>query len=70
LERATASGLAAFQSLAHGLRADAAAVKAGVTLPWSTGPVEGQMNRLKMVKRQRYGRAGIALLRRRVLHPT
>jgi transposase len=70
LERATASGLSAFKSLANGLRADYEAVKAGVTLPWSTGPVEGQINRLKMLKRQMYGRAGIDLLRQRVLHPT
>jgi transposase len=70
LQRATASGLQAFQSLANGLRADYAAVKAGVTLRWSTEPVEGQINRLKMVKRQMYGRAGIGLLRQRVLLPT
>jgi len=70
LERATASGLQAFQSFANGLRADYAAVKAGVTPSWSTGPVEGQINRLKILKRQMYGRAGIGLLRQRVLHPT
>ena len=70
LERATASGLQAFKSFAHGLRADYDAVKAGVTLAWSTGPVEGQINRLKMLKRQMYGRAGIGLLRQRVRHPT
>jgi transposase len=70
LERATASGLQAFKSLANGLRADYDAVKAGVTLPWSTGPVEGQINRLKMLKRQMYGRAQMALLRQRVLLPT
>jgi transposase len=70
LERATASGLQAFKSLANGLRADYDAVKAGVTLPWSTGPVEGQINRLKMLKRQMYGRAHMALLRQRVLLPT
>jgi transposase len=70
LERAAASGLNAFKSLANGLRADYEAVKAGVTLHWSTGPVEGQINRLKMLKRQMYGRAGIDLLRQRVLHPT
>src|SRR5262249_52432643 len=51
LERPTASGLNAFKSLANGIRADYEAVKAGVTLPWSTGPVEGQINRLKMLKR-------------------
>jgi transposase len=70
IERATASGLQAFKSFANGLRADDEAVKAGVTLSWSTGPVEGQINRLKMLKRQMYGRAGIGLLRQRVLHPT
>jgi transposase len=70
LERATASGLQAFKSLANGLRADYEAVKAGVTLMWSTGPVEGQINRLKMLKRQMSGRAGIGLLRQRVLLPT
>jgi transposase len=70
LERATASGLQAFKSLANGLRADYEAVKAGVSLMWSTGPVEGQINRLKMLKRQMYGRAGIGLLRQRVLLPT
>jgi transposase len=70
LERATASGLQAFKSFANGLRADYEAVKAGVTLLWSTGPVEGQINRLKMLKRQMYGRAGIGLLRQRVLLPT
>jgi transposase len=70
LERATASSLQAFKSFANGLRADYEAVKAGVTLLWSTGPVEGQINRLKMLKRQMYGRAGIGLLRQRVLFPT
>jgi transposase len=69
IERATASGLQAFQSFANGVRAEYEAVKAGVTLSWSTGPVEGQINRLKMLKRQMYGRAGIGLLRQRVLHP-
>lgn len=70
LERATASCLKAFKSLANGIREDLAAVRAGVTLPWSTGPVEGQINRLKMLKRQMYGRANVDLLRQRVLLPT
>jgi transposase len=43
------------------------AVRAGVTLSISNGPVEGQINRLKMLKRQMYGRAGIDLLSRRFL---
>jgi transposase len=58
------------QRFAHGLRDDYAAVKAGVTLPWSTGPVEGHINRLKMLKRQMFGRARLDLLSRRfVLAP-
>jgi len=39
-----------------------------LTLPWSTGPVEGQITKLKLIKRQAYGRAGIAFLRQRMLH--
>jgi len=67
LERAATSCLTAFERFARGLRDDYKAVKAGLTLPWSTGPVEGQINRLKMLKRQMYGRANIDLLRQRVL---
>jgi transposase len=55
---------------ASGLRSDYAAVQAAVSLPWSTGQVEGQINRLKLIKRQMYGRAKFDLLRLRVLHPT
>ncbi len=43
------------------------AVTAGLTLPWSSGAVEGNVNRIKMLKRQMYGRASPDLLRRRVL---
>jgi transposase len=67
LERATQSALTAFQRFAKSLREDYAAVKAGVTLRWSTGPVEGHINRLKMLKRQMFGRAGVDLLRQRML---
>jgi transposase len=63
----TASGIEALTRLAQGLREDLAAVTAGLTLPWSNGPVEGHVNRLKLLKRQGYGRAGCALLRHRVL---
>jgi transposase len=52
---------------AHGLQKDISAVSAAVELKWSTGQVEGQNNRLKMIKRQMYGRAGFTLLRARVL---
>jgi len=65
LQRATTSPLEALQRFASGLRDDYEAVKAGVTLPWSTGPVEGHINRLKMLKRQMFGRARLDLLSRR-----
>ena len=45
----------------------ATAVGSAVTERWSNGPVEGQINRLKALKRQMYGRAGVELLRARVL---
>jgi hypothetical protein len=48
---------------AYGLRKDLLAVSAAVETSWSTGQVEGQINRLKMIKRQMYGRAGFELLR-------
>jgi transposase len=67
LERAAKSTLGVFQRFAQGLRDDYAAVKAGMTLPWSTGPVEGHINRLKMLKRQMFGRARLDLLSRRFL---
>ena len=62
-----ASGLPALQSLARGIRKDHDAVLAGLTLPWNSGKVEGTVNKIKMLKRQTYGRAGFQLLRRRVL---
>ena len=56
-----------FKGFAGSLRQDRDAVHAALTLPWSTGPVEGQINRLKVIKRTMYGRAGFDLLRHRVL---
>lgn len=67
LERATRSQLLPFEKFAQGLQQDYAAVKAAMSLPVSNGPVEGQVNRLKVLKRQMYGRAGIKLLERRFL---
>jgi transposase len=67
LQRATASTLEAIRRFATGLSEDYAAVKAGVTLPWSTSPVEGHINRLKMLKRHMFGRARLDLLSRRFL---
>jgi transposase len=67
LARAVASGVAPLRRFAAGLRADYEAVKAGLNLPWSNGPVEGHINRLKMLKRQMFGRAKLDLLSRRFL---
>ena len=67
LHRAATSTLEALQRFATGLYEDYEAVKAGVTLPWSSGPVEGHINRLKMLKRQMFGRARLELLSRRFL---
>jgi transposase len=67
MDKAAASGIEALARFAQGLQEDLAAVKAGLTLPWSNGPVEGHVNRLKLLKRQGYGRADVGLLRQRVL---
>jgi transposase len=67
LERVKATGARELRQFAHGLERDKAAVVAGLTLPYSTGPVEGHINRLKLLKRQSYGRAGVAHLSRRLL---
>jgi hypothetical protein len=66
-ERVAGSGIVELERFSAGLQRDWDAVVAGLTLEWSTGPVEGQINRLKMLKRQMYGRAGVSLLRARVL---
>ena len=65
--RAATSAFPPFRRFANGLREDDAAVKAGVTLPWSQGPIEGQINRLKILKHQMFGRARLDLLARRFL---
>jgi len=67
LQRAASSTLEALRRFAQSLSEDYQAVKAGVTLPWSTGPVEGNINRLKMLKRQMFGRAHLDLLGHRFL---
>jgi transposase len=64
LDAASATPLRPF---AEGLRAARRAVRAAVAEPWSNGPVEGQINRLKLIKRQMFGRAKFDLLRQRVL---
>ncbi|WP_203237075.1 ISL3 family transposase [Streptomyces gilvosporeus] len=59
--------LPSLHSLAAGIDRDCDAVIAGLTLPWNSGVVEGHVNRIKMLKRQMFGRAGFQLLRRRFL---
>ena len=54
--------------LATGLERNAAAIQAALDTPWTTSPAEGQINKLKTLKRAMYGRAGFPLLRARVLH--
>jgi transposase len=63
---AAQSGIAPLARFAEGLQGDLAAIQAGLSLPWSNGPVEGHIHRLKLLKRQCYGRAGVALLRQRM----
>jgi hypothetical protein len=65
--QAEASPVSELRGFARGLRRDWAAVTAGLTVPYSSGPVEGHVNRIKMIKRQMYGRAKPDLLRKRVL---
>lgn len=67
LSKALSSELKSLVAFAQGLLDDYDAVKAGMTFEWSNGPVEGQINRLKMLKRQMYGRASLELLSRRFL---
>jgi transposase len=68
MAEATHSGIVELVRFARGLQEDLVAIKAGLTLEWSNGVTEGQIHRLKLVKRQGYGRAGFTLLRQRVLH--
>ena len=67
ISAAMQSGIGELQSFAVGLARDGAAVRAALRLPWSNGQVEGQVNRLKLIKRMAYGRAKFDLLRQRVL---
>lgn len=69
LEEAQTSDVRELRSFALGLRQDIAAVVAALDLAWSNGQTEGQVNRLKFLKRQMFGRANFDLLRARVLHP-
>ncbi len=65
----TAAAGTLFARFAASLRRDFDAINASLMLPWTTSPVEGQISRIKMLKRTMYGRAGFELLRARVLNP-
>ena len=67
LEDVARSKISALTGFANGIKQDLAAVTNALSLPWSNGQTEGQVNRLKLIKRQMYGRANFDLLRRRVL---
>ncbi len=62
------SGMAEWRAFVRKLRQDQVAVQAGLTLKWNNGPLEGHINRLKLLKRSMYGRANFDLLRQRVLY--
>jgi transposase len=68
LEAATTSGVGELKRFAASLRRDYAAVSAALSLVWSNGQLEGQINRLKGIKKAMYGRGKFDLLRRRVLY--
>lgn len=68
LTQAKERGIKELSASARWLETDDAAVKAGLPERWSTGQTEGQVNTLKLVKRQMDGRANVDLLRLRVLH--
>ncbi len=61
------SRISPLMGFAKGIKQDLAAVTNALSLPWSNGQTEGQVNRLKLIKRQMYGRANFDLLRKRVL---
>jgi transposase len=63
---ADADELPALYGFVHGLRMDLPAVVAGLTLPYNNGPMDSANTKVKLLKRQMYGRAGFALLRQRI----
>ena len=69
VDQVQADDLPLLHRFAAGLQLDRQAVVAGLTLPWSNGPSEGAVNRIKYLKRQMYGRANLDLLRLRILNP-
>lgn len=67
LGEARTCGVRAVESFAQGLEQDGDAVRAALATPWSNAQSEGQITKLKLLKRQMYGRASFDLLRRRAL---
>lgn len=68
MQSVRASGLAEMEAFVAGLDADLPAIQSAASQYWSNAQTEGQVNRLKMLKRQMYGRANFDLLRRHVLY--
>jgi transposase len=68
MKQARESGIQELGSFVAGVERDYDAVRAGLTFPWSQGPVEGTVNKIKTHKRLMYGRAGFPLLRQKLLH--
>lgn len=68
LQQCTASNIPRLQTFVDGIRQDYQAVSVALQLPWSSGPPEGYINLLKLIKRQMFGRANLDLLKRRVLY--
>jgi transposase len=64
------TGVKELRAFVKGLLKDEAAVRAGLSLVWSNGPTEGFIHRVKLLKRQAYGRAGVDFLRHRLLAPS
>lgn len=67
-DQAAGSGVPELEALVTKLRHPGAAVRAGLSLPWSQGQMEGHVNRVKLIKRSMYGRGKLDLLRQRVLY--
>ena len=70
IEKTLIIGRSQLKTFVRGLRSDIDAVRNAIITNWSNGQVEGQVNRLKSIKRQMYGRAGFELLRRKVVLST
>lgn len=68
MEEVSQSGIPELKSFVAGIERDYDAVKEALRSPWSQGPTEGKVNKLKTIKRMMYGRAGFRLLRQRLLH--